>query len=69
MAIAYRLDAESVVARCRGAEGQRRVSIRPAPDAMSYVTAYLPVAQGVAVCAALNPAAASNGATTGRPGT
>jgi hypothetical protein len=45
-AIAYRLDAESVMKRCRGAEVQRRVSIRPAPDTMSYVTAYLPVAQG-----------------------
>ena len=52
-AIAYRLDAESVLARCRGAEEQRRVSIRPAPDTMCYVTAYLPVAQGVAVHAAL----------------
>ena len=52
-AIAYRLDAESVLNRCRGAEEQRRVSIRPAPDTMSYVTAYLPVAQGVAVHAAL----------------
>lgn len=45
-AIAYRLDAESVLNRSRGAEAQRRVSIRPAPDTMSYVTAYLPVAQG-----------------------
>ena len=58
-AIAYRLDAESVMKRCRGAEGERRVSIRPAPDTMSYVTAYLPVAQGVAVCAALTQAAAT----------
>jgi hypothetical protein len=52
-AIAYRLDAESVLARGRGAEQQRRVSVRPAPDTMCYVTAYLPVAQGVAVHAAL----------------
>jgi len=52
-AIAYRLDAESVLARSRGAEQQRRVSVRPAPDTMCYVTAYLPVAQGVAVHAAL----------------
>ncbi len=59
-AIAYRLDAESVLARCRGAEEQRRVSIRPAPDTMSYVTAYLPVAQGVAVHAALTAAAAAS---------
>lgn len=58
-AIAYRLDAESVVARCRGAETQRRVTIRPAPDTMCYLTAYLPVAQGVAVHAALTKAAAA----------
>ncbi|HEU4330638.1 MAG TPA: DUF222 domain-containing protein [Lapillicoccus sp.] len=58
-AIAYRLDPESVVARCRGAETQRRVTIRPAADTMCYVTAYLPVAQGVAVHAALMKAAAT----------
>ncbi len=59
-AIAYRLDAESALNRCRGAEEQRRVSIRPAPDTMSYVTAYLPVAQGVAVHAALTAASAAS---------
>ncbi|HEU4999142.1 MAG TPA: DUF222 domain-containing protein [Lapillicoccus sp.] len=59
-AIAYRLDAESVLARCRGAEAQRRVTIRPAPDTMSYVTAYLPVAQGVAVYATLTAAAGTS---------
>jgi hypothetical protein len=59
-AISYRLDAESVLNRCRGAEEQRRVSIRPAPDTMSYVTAYLPVAQGVAVHSALTAAAAAS---------
>ncbi|MDQ2755256.1 MAG: DUF222 domain-containing protein [Actinomycetota bacterium] len=58
-AIAYRLDAESVMARCRGAEKERRVSIRPAPDTMTYVTAYLPVAQGVALHSALTVAAAT----------
>ena len=36
------------------------MSIRPALDAMSYVTAYLPVAQGVAVHAALTAAAAAS---------
>lgn len=51
--IAYRLDPESVVRRARRAEGDRRVTIRPAPDTMSYVTGLLPVAQGVAVRAAL----------------
>jgi hypothetical protein len=32
----------------------RRVSLRPAPDTMTYVTALLPVGQGVAVYAALS---------------
>ena len=58
-ALAYRVDAASVVARSRAAESQRRVSIRPAPDTMAYVTALLPVAQGVAVHAALTVAAAT----------
>ena len=35
------------------AESQRRVSLRPAPDTMSQLSALLPVAQGVAVYAAL----------------
>lgn len=52
--IAYRLDAHSVVRRARRAEAERTVTIRPAPDTMTYVTALLPVAQGVAVYAALN---------------
>lgn len=51
--LAYRLDAEAVVRRARRAENERRVSIRPAPDTMTYVTALLPVKQGVAVYAAL----------------
>lgn len=57
-AIAYRVDATSVVERARIAESRRRVGIRPAPDTMCYVTALLPVAQGVAVHAALLRAAA-----------
>ncbi len=56
-AISYRIDAESVLARARAAESRRHVSIRPAPDTMAYVTALLPVAQGVAVHAALTMAA------------
>ncbi len=51
--LAYELDPGSVLRRTRKAEGERRVSIRPAPDTMSYVTGLLPVAQGVAVHAAL----------------
>ena len=58
-AVCYRIDAESVVARARQAESDRRVSLRPAPDTMSYLTALLPVAEGVAVFAALTKAADS----------
>lgn len=57
--LAYRLDPASVVRRHRRAVGERHVSIRPAPDTMSYVTGLLPVAQGVAVHAALTKHAES----------
>lgn len=46
-AVCYRIDAQSVVARALQAESDRRVSLRPAPDTMSYLTALLPVAQGL----------------------
>jgi hypothetical protein len=52
-AIAYRLDPHAVVDRAAKAESERCVSIRPAPDTMTYLTALLPVAQGVSVYAAL----------------
>ena len=52
--VAYRLDAESVVRRARKAETQRCVTVRPAPDTMTYLTGLLPVTQGVAVYAALS---------------
>jgi len=58
-AIGFQLDAESVLRRVRGAIGDRRATIRPAPDTMALVTGFLPVAQGVAVHAALTAAAAS----------
>jgi len=50
---AGRLDAASVVARRRKAEGERHVTLRPAPDTMTWLTALLPVKDGVAVHAAL----------------
>ena len=53
-ALAYQIDAGSVVRRVRGAETDRRVGIRPAPDAMALLTGFLPVAQGVAAFAALD---------------
>ncbi|MGO8966357.1 MAG: HNH endonuclease [Mycobacterium sp.] len=51
--IAYRLGPHAVVDRAAKAEKERTVSIRPAPDTMTYLTALLPVAQGVSVYAAL----------------
>jgi len=58
-AAACRLDPASAVARCRKAVEERRVWLRPAPDTMTYLTALLPVRDGVAVYAALNAAAAA----------
>ncbi|NTY63518.1 HNH endonuclease [Mycolicibacterium sphagni] len=52
-AIAYRLDPHAVVDRAARAVEERTVTIRPAPDTMTYVTALLPMAQGVSVYAAL----------------
>ncbi|GAB3520169.1 hypothetical protein GCM10027402_07980 [Arthrobacter monumenti] len=54
---AYVLDPRSVVRRAAKAESERTVTCRPAPDTMTYVTGLLPVAQGVAVKAALSQAA------------
>jgi len=58
-AAAYRRDPRSVVGRASRAASERTVSLRPAPDTMTYLTALLPVAQGVAVYAALSRAADS----------
>ncbi|MBB2986003.1 HNH endonuclease [Terracoccus luteus] len=58
-AVAYRLDPESVLARARKAESERRVTLRPAPDTMAYLSALLPAAEAVAAYAALTGAAAS----------
>jgi hypothetical protein len=53
-AAAYRLEPHSVVKRASHAVTERRVSLRPAPDTMTYLTALLPVKAGVAVYAALS---------------
>jgi hypothetical protein len=58
-AIAYELDPRSVVDRAAYAVSQRRVSLRPAPDTMAYLTALLPGPQAVAVFAALHSSAGS----------
>lgn len=55
--ITTRLDVAAVVARSAKAAKDRCVTIRPAPDTMVYLTALLPVAQGVAVYAALKRSA------------
>lgn len=52
-AAAYRRDPASVAKRASHAVGERCVTLRPAPDTMTRLTALLPVAQGVAVYAAL----------------
>ena len=61
-----RLDPGSVAERRRRAESERCVTLRPAPDTMVYLTALLPVAQGVAAYAAL-AAEADRGRATGAP--
>ncbi|MFI2562616.1 DUF222 domain-containing protein [Paenarthrobacter sp. NPDC018779] len=65
-AAAYRRDPRSITQRAAHAATERHVSLRPAPDTMTYLTALLPVAQGVAVYKALTNAAntaRSNGDT------
>jgi hypothetical protein len=52
-AAAIRRDPRSVAQRASHAASERTVSLRPAPDCMTYLTALLPVQQGVAVYAAL----------------
>jgi hypothetical protein len=51
--VAYRLAPYAFAARASKAAGDRRVTLRPAPDTMTHLTGLLPVAQGVAVYAAL----------------
>src|SRR5690606_14685784 len=53
-ALAYELDPHAFVARGRKAVSDRGVSIRPAPEVMCFLSAHLPVAEGVACYAALD---------------
>ncbi len=55
--IGCRLDPGSAIRRTRGARSDRHVTLRPAPDTMTYLTGFLPVEQGVACLAALRQAA------------
>lgn len=52
--LAYKLDPGAALRRTRGARSDRHVSLRPAPDTMSYLTGFLPVEQGVALHTALS---------------
>lgn len=52
--LAYKLDPASFVERRRRAEADRRVTVGPAPDVMSHLSALLPVKDGVAVYAVLS---------------
>lgn len=55
--LAAELDVEAVAERRRRAEAERHVSIRSAPDTMTWLGALLPVKDGVSVFAALKSAA------------
>nr|WP_271213187.1 HNH endonuclease signature motif containing protein [Rhodococcus wratislaviensis] len=46
-ALAVELDAAAVLARHRKAVSERRVTIRPAPDSMAYLSVLMPVEQAV----------------------
>jgi hypothetical protein len=52
-AATIRRDPRSVAQRASHAASERTVSLRPAPDCMTYLTALLPVHEGVAVYASL----------------
>ncbi|NLG22899.1 MAG: DUF222 domain-containing protein [Actinomycetales bacterium] len=56
-ALAYELDPYAFTNRGRKAAKDRRVTVRPAPDVMSVVSGYLPVAHGVACKKALDDSA------------
>lgn len=57
--LAQRLDPHACAKRASRAEADRHVSLRPAPDTMSRLSALLPVAQGIAVWATLSRVADS----------
>lgn len=65
---AERLDVAACVKRRRRAETERHVSLRPAPDTMTWFSALLPVKDGVALYATL-AAAADAARATGDPRT
>ncbi|MDO5495929.1 MAG: DUF222 domain-containing protein [bacterium] len=66
-ALAQSLDAAGAVENMRRKEKERCVTLRPAPDAMAYLTALLPMREAVAVYATLarDAQSAINGAGSG----
>ncbi|MFC6708055.1 DUF222 domain-containing protein [Flexivirga alba] len=64
---ACRVDPDAVRARRVKAETERKVSLRPAPDAMAYLTAFLPVKDALACKAALDQAATDAAKTCDKP--
>jgi Domain of unknown function (DUF222) len=52
--MAYEADPQAVLSRARTARTDRRVSLRPAPDTMTVLSAFLPAEQGVAAWANLD---------------
>ncbi|MFC9357362.1 HNH endonuclease [Rhodococcus sp. NPDC057014] len=67
-ALAVELDAAAVVARYRKAVSERRVTTRPAPDSMAYLSVLLPMEQAVCLQATLGRDADSLIATGGSGG-
>ncbi|MFI2489287.1 DUF222 domain-containing protein [Promicromonospora kroppenstedtii] len=66
--LAARLDVHACVNRNAKAVSERRVSIRPAPDLMVYLTALVPMAQGVQAYAQLKTTAETAKATSDERG-
>ncbi|MFE5700280.1 HNH endonuclease, partial [Rhodococcus koreensis] len=58
-ALAVELDAAAVVARYRKAVSERRVTTRPAPDSMAYLSVLMPMEQAVCLHATLGRGADS----------
>ncbi|GAA1659511.1 hypothetical protein GCM10010977_08070 [Citricoccus zhacaiensis] len=63
---AQRLDQASAVEQMNRSVRERRVSVRPAPGAMAYLTALLPMAQAVGCLGALKKSAATTVGTGDR---
>ncbi len=65
---AIELDQEAIVERHRRAAASRRVSVRPAPDGMAYLTILGPMVEVIGAQVALTVAEKSRWVATGDPG-